>query len=73
MHDLKYRLPAGREFDSITKEIDALGETLDRVHDLDSKGVHAAITKHEAHSAVLRTYILLEQLAQLVDEGNHEK
>src|SRR5882724_12826350 len=22
MHDLKYRLPAGREFDSITKEID---------------------------------------------------
>ena len=49
-----------------TEEIDGLCKTLDRVYELDSKGIHDAVTKQEAHLAVLRTYILLEQLAQLV-------
>jgi hypothetical protein len=49
-----------------TEEIDALCKTLDRVYELDSKGVHDAVTNQQAHLAVLRTYILLEQLAQLV-------
>ena len=48
------------------EEITALCKTLDRVYELDSKGVHADVTREEAHLAVLKTYILLEQLAQLV-------
>lgn len=51
-----------------TEEIDGLCKTLDRVYDWDSKGVHDSVTKQEAQLAVLRTYILLEQLAQLVGD-----
>ena len=50
-----------------TEEIDGLCQTLDRVYELDSKGVHAEVTKQEAHLAVLRTYILLSQLARIVE------
>lgn len=49
-----------------TEEIDGFCRTLDRVYELDSKGIHERVTKQEAHLAVLRTYILLEQLCQLV-------
>lgn len=51
------------------EEIDGLCKTLDRVYEWDSKGVHDSVTKQGADLAVLRTYILLEQLAQLVGDG----
>jgi hypothetical protein len=48
------------------EEIDGLCKALDKLNDLDSKGIHAEITRAEAEMAVLRTYILLAQLAPLV-------
>jgi hypothetical protein len=47
------------------EEIDGLGKSLDRVYDLDSKGVHNKVTKREADMLVVRTYILLSQLSSL--------
>ena len=48
------------------EEIEGLCKALDKVYDLSSKGIHAEVTRAEAEMAVLRTYTLLAQLAQLV-------
>jgi len=47
------------------EEIDGLCNSLDRIYDRDSKGVHGNVSKHEADMLVVRTYILLAQLAAL--------
>jgi hypothetical protein len=47
------------------EEIDGLCNSLDRIYDGDSKGVHDKVSKHEADMLVVRTYILLAQLAAL--------
>lgn len=48
------------------EELEGLGKVLDRMYELGSKGVHASITKGEVDVVILRTYILLSQLAQLI-------
>jgi hypothetical protein len=48
------------------EEIDGLCRGLDKIYELDSKGVHGEVRREEAQQAVLRTYILLSQLAALV-------
>jgi hypothetical protein len=47
------------------EEIEALGATAEKLNDLASKGVHADIKQDEVLMAILRTYVLLMQLAQL--------
>lgn len=48
------------------QEIEGLCKGLDQVYDQDAKGVHAGVSRNEAEMMVLRTYVLLTQLAQLV-------
>jgi hypothetical protein len=47
------------------EELEALGSALDRMNELGSKGVHTDITKEEVDVVIVRTYILLSQLAKL--------
>jgi hypothetical protein len=47
------------------EEIEALGATAEKLNELASKGVHADIKQDEVLMAILRTYVLLMQLAQL--------
>jgi hypothetical protein len=46
-------------------EIDGLCTSLDRIYEMQGKGVHADISRDEADLAVIRTYTLLAQLAKL--------
>lgn len=48
------------------EEIEGLCKGLDKVYELDSKGVHDRVSREQAQEAVLRTYILLSQLVTLV-------
>lgn len=48
------------------EEIDGLCRGLEKMYELESKGVHDHVTREEAQQAILRTYILLSQLAALV-------
>ena len=48
------------------EELSALGSALDHIYELESKGVHAKISKEETDVVIVRTYILLSQLARLV-------
>ena len=47
------------------EELEALGRALERMNELGSKGVHADVSKEETDVAIVRTYILLSQLAKL--------
>lgn len=46
-------------------EVQGLCTSLDRIYEMQSKGVHADISRDEADLAVIRTYTLLAQLAKL--------
>jgi len=48
-------------------EVDYLGSAIEAIHDQSQKGVHAKVTRRDADSTVLLTYLLLADLLDLVD------
>lgn len=46
-------------------ELDYLGQRIDTIYDLTSKGTHAEISREEAERAIIRTYLLIGDLIKL--------
>lgn len=53
--------------DVLTAQIKALGERLDALNDLGSKGVHAQVSAAEVDQCLIQTYLAVGDLFRLAD------
>ena len=56
--------------DLLLAQVNDTGNRIDRLYDLDNKGVHADVTEFEVNQAVIQTYLLVGDILRLVDQDS---
>lgn len=56
--------------DLLLAQVSDLGNRIDRVYDLASKGVHVDVSEFEVNQAVIQTYLLIGDILRLVDQDS---
>lgn len=56
--------------DLLLAQVSDLGNRIDRIYDLASKGVHADVSEFEVNQAVIQTYLLIGDILRLADQDS---